>query len=74
MSKWGGGQGMWGDVLRLHLDLHHPLHLMVSGGDTLYCDSVWELPALGDWMILSRREDRLQAPFTEQMRAQTVSR
>jgi hypothetical protein len=37
----GGRHGLWTDVLARHETA--PLHLMVGGGDQLYCDDVWKV-------------------------------
>lgn len=42
--EMGGIQPLWRDVLHNHTQ--DPFHLMVGGGDQLYNDDVWNLPAL----------------------------
>jgi hypothetical protein len=47
-DKWGGGSGLWPDVLARHQQA--PLHLTVGGGDQLYCDDVWQVGCVAGWL------------------------
>ena len=40
----GGIQPLWRDANACHQQ--QPMHVMVGGGDQLYCDAVWEIPTL----------------------------
>mmetsp|Transcript_22238 Transcript_22238/g.56535 ORF Transcript_22238/g.56535 Transcript_22238/m.56535 type:complete len:581 (-) Transcript_22238:457-2199(-) len=46
-EKFKGIAPLWRDVMREHAKA--PLHAIVGGGDQLYCDPVWKLPALVEW-------------------------
>ena len=63
----GGRNAMWTQLARRHEA--RPLHLLLMGGDQIYADGLWELPAMRAWVRLPRRA-RLAAPFTEAMRAE----
>lgn len=65
-GMWRGTQPLWRDLLAVHR--HRPLHALVSGGDTLYNDDVWNQPALVSWLQSGEREERLAHPFTPDMR------
>lgn len=41
---------LWRDLTQLHDAF--PLHALVGGGDQLYSDPVWELPAFKAWAHL----------------------
>lgn len=53
------------DVLHCHEE--KPLHIMIGGGDQLYNDPVWNLPALVQWLQIQDRNIRLAHPFTQEM-------
>ena len=40
----GGIQPLWRDVVVNHKQ--QPMHVMLGGGDQIYCDDVWQVPAL----------------------------
>ena len=61
----GGIAPMWRDVLYCHEQ--RPIHVMIGGGDQLYCDDVWNLPALAQWLQLPELAQRLAHPFTQDM-------
>ena len=54
---------MWRDVMYCHEQ--RPIHVMIGGGDQLYCDDVWNLPALAQWLQLPDLAQRLAHPFTQ---------
>ncbi len=45
--------------------LQQPLHLLIGGGDQIYNDPVWEVPALAEWVRLPNKELQLSHPFTQ---------
>jgi hypothetical protein len=47
---------------------------MLGGGDQLYCDPVWALPALGGFGTIAANKERVAAPYTEEMAEQVVTR
>lgn len=61
----GGIPPLWRDVLYCHEQ--RPIHMMIGGGDQLYCDDVWNLPALAQWLQLTELAQRLAHPFTQDM-------
>lgn len=68
-GQWGGIAPLWKDLLAKH-DAK-PFHLVVGGGDQIYCDSVFKIPELAEWM---GRLDKGVMPdeagiFTEERRA-----
>jgi len=62
-AEMGGIQPLWSDVLFCHQT--KPMHVMIGGGDQLYCDDVWNLPALSSWLQLDDVAQRLAYPFTQ---------
>ncbi|KAF9919806.1 hypothetical protein FBU30_010518 [Linnemannia zychae] len=44
----GGANPMWNDALAKHTE--HPYHVMIGGGDQLYCDSILEEPEMKEWL------------------------
>merc|ERR1712137_6289 len=78
MTQLGGIQPMWRHLLQAG-----DLHMMYGGGDQLYMDGIIEadkssglaheglfsLPLLQEWMV-KREQDRLHAPFTDEMASQ----
>ncbi|KAF9133217.1 hypothetical protein BGX30_012378, partial [Mortierella sp. GBA39] len=44
----GGANPLWNDALAKHTE--HPYHVMVGGGDQLYCDSLLEEPEMKEWL------------------------
>lgn len=47
-AQWGGVAPLWKDLLGKHDE--KPFHLVVGGGDQIYCDSVFKTPELEAWM------------------------
>jgi hypothetical protein len=43
-EQMGGIQALWRDVL--FSNQQKKMHVMVGGGDQIYCDDVWNLPAM----------------------------
>lgn len=54
-------------LLAVRCWLQSPFHLMVGGGDQVYCDAVWQSPALMAWCSIRDPVTRLQHPFTQDM-------
>ncbi|KAI8872470.1 hypothetical protein GQ42DRAFT_177137 [Ramicandelaber brevisporus] len=67
VEKEGGHDILWSDFLRKHEA--EPFHVMVGGGDQLYCDPLWKLPQLQPWLAIEDKNARQIAPFTEEARA-----
>lgn len=67
VSAVSGRNDMWTRLLDHHEET--PFHLLVMGGDQVYADGVWSVPALARWREMQRKE-RLSAAFTAEMAAQ----
>ncbi|PNH09390.1 hypothetical protein TSOC_003985, partial [Tetrabaena socialis] len=61
----GGIQPLWRDVMEVHA--RDPIHVMYGGGDQLYCDDVWKLPSLVQWLSIQDKPSRNQHPFSQFM-------
>jgi hypothetical protein len=58
---------LWRQVAEKHEA--RPYHLLMMGGDQLYCDSMWDqLAALHEWARLPL-DQRIKQPFTGEMRS-----
>lgn len=44
----GGANPLWNDALSKHTE--HPYHVMIGGGDQLYCDSLLKEPEMEEWL------------------------
>ncbi|KAG0282146.1 hypothetical protein BGZ97_009124, partial [Linnemannia gamsii] len=44
----GGANPLWNDALAKHTE--QPYHVMIGGGDQLYCDSILEEPEMKEWL------------------------
>ncbi|KAI9592723.1 hypothetical protein BDF19DRAFT_450721 [Syncephalis fuscata] len=65
-AVYGGDQVLWEDVLQRHAA--QPYHLMVGGGDQLYCDDVFvDAPSVKTWNELGTMEEKEQFEVTEEM-------
>ncbi|PVU93087.1 hypothetical protein BB559_003447 [Furculomyces boomerangus] len=64
-QKLGGNDVLWEDLLEKHKIA--PFHVMLGGGDQLYCDLFWKYPVWNDWLDISSHEMRKSAPFTAEM-------
>lgn len=74
-GHWKGVGPLWSDVLIRHETPGGALHIMVGGGDQLYCDDVWQCPALKAFLDMPNKDDRQRAAkqglvFTQEMRQQ----
>ncbi|KAK2460600.1 hypothetical protein APHAL10511_007070 [Amanita phalloides] len=57
-----GYDPLWADLLSKHYQ--KPFHVMVGGGDQLYCDSLMREPEMQDWLNLKPEEKKVY-PLTE---------
>ncbi|KIY91726.1 hypothetical protein MNEG_16238 [Monoraphidium neglectum] len=64
-AKYGGIGHMWGDLMARHDQIK--FHLQVGGGDQIYCDDVWSLPAVLPWVAIDDAHARARQPFTAPM-------
>ncbi|PNH06294.1 hypothetical protein TSOC_007353 [Tetrabaena socialis] len=65
-----GGAPLWSDLLTRHAAA--PFAALVGGGDQLYSDDVWQVPALQEWLLLPDPAQRLATPFTAAMAQQAL--
>lgn len=47
----GGANPLWNDMLAKHTE--NPYHVMIGGGDQLYCDGLLEEKEMKEWLALS---------------------
>lgn len=56
---------LWRDVLRAHEQL--PFHVLVGGGDQIYCDPLTREPELEPWMNCKTEEAKIAFTMTDSM-------
>ncbi|KAK3804811.1 MAG: hypothetical protein JOS17DRAFT_693125 [Linnemannia elongata] len=58
----GGANPLWNDALAKHSE--HPYHVMIGGGDQLYCDSLLDEPEMKEWLsgTIPEREKAICKP------------
>ncbi|KAJ2936438.1 hypothetical protein H1R20_g654, partial [Candolleomyces eurysporus] len=66
-----GYDPVWMDLLSKHAE--KPFHVLVGGGDQLYCDSLMREPELQDWVRKSKPEDKKSYPLTPEIES-TIDR
>ncbi|KAJ7940795.1 hypothetical protein B0H13DRAFT_1939963 [Mycena leptocephala] len=59
-----GYDPVWMDLLSKHAE--EPFHVLVGGGDQIYCDGLTREPELQDW-ISSKPQDRKQYQLTDEI-------
>ncbi|KAJ1968260.1 hypothetical protein IWQ62_001347 [Dispira parvispora] len=64
-AEFGGPNPLWDDFLAKHA--RRPFHVMVGGGDQLYCDGVWKLPELAPFLKNKEKKKRKVLPLSPQM-------
>ncbi|KAF8557334.1 hypothetical protein OG21DRAFT_1475599 [Imleria badia] len=62
-----GYDPMWFDLLREHA--REPFHVLVGGGDQLYCDSLTREPEMQDWIHETKSSVKLTYPVSPEMSA-----
>ncbi|BFZ53582.1 hypothetical protein PYCC9005_000609 [Savitreella phatthalungensis] len=71
-TKFCGPDPLWRDVLREHKS--KPFHVMLGGGDQIYCDLISKRCALfQQWLNMSVIEHKTAKPFTDDMRHELES-
>ncbi|KAH6919031.1 plasma membrane protein [Coprinopsis sp. MPI-PUGE-AT-0042] len=60
-----GYDPVWMDLLSKHSEA--PFHVLVGGGDQLYCDSLMREPELQEWVHISNQEEKKNYPLTDEM-------
>lgn len=64
-KQMGGVRPLWDDMLRKHAQM--PYYVMLGGGDQIYCDDVWKLESLREWLKIKGKDNRKDAEWTEKM-------
>ncbi|KAI0253869.1 hypothetical protein BJV78DRAFT_1189908 [Lactifluus subvellereus] len=60
-----GYDPVWVDLLAKHAE--QPFHVLVGGGDQLYCDGVTREPELQEWINHPKHEAKKQYPLTQEI-------
>ncbi|KAH9977284.1 hypothetical protein BGW80DRAFT_1435953 [Lactifluus volemus] len=60
-----GYDPVWVDLLARHAE--KPFHVLVGGGDQLYCDGVAREPELQEWIDNPKPEQKKQEPLTQEI-------
>ncbi|KAL1680859.1 hypothetical protein EV122DRAFT_206983 [Schizophyllum commune] len=61
-----GYDPVWVDLLNKHHE--EPFHVLMGGGDQIYCDSLTREPELQDWVTKTKPEERKAYPLTDEIR------
>lgn len=65
-DELSGPDPMWRDVLNNHQS--RPFHVMIGGGDQLYCDAVMrQTQHFQEWLVIRNPLHKHNAPFTAEM-------
>ncbi|WAQ86503.1 hypothetical protein PtA15_7A229 [Puccinia triticina] len=64
-SAFNGPDPVWNDLLDRHKAL--PFHVMIGGGDQLYCDPIAKEPELSGWLQEKDQEVKKTAQMTQPM-------
>ncbi|BGP53880.1 hypothetical protein JCM8202v2_001452 [Rhodotorula sphaerocarpa] len=64
-DAFNGPDPLWNDVLVKHKQ--QPIHVMVGGGDQLYCDPLAREPEIAPWINESDTSKKIAAPLTQEM-------
>ncbi|EGO20988.1 hypothetical protein SERLADRAFT_351219 [Serpula lacrymans var. lacrymans S7.9] len=62
-----GYDPVWSDLLQKHNE--EPFHVLVGGGDQLYCDSLTREPELQEWVTQTTPEAKKDYPLTQDIAA-----
>ena len=65
-DAFNGPDPLWHDVLREHEK--KPIHVLVGGGDQLYCDPLTKEPELQDWVTAADAKTKDAMPMTDDIR------
>jgi len=66
VEDFNGPDPLWNDVLDNHRE--KPYHLLVGGGDQIYCDPLAREPEFVDWIASKDEAWKASAPMTDEMR------
>ncbi|KNE66210.1 hypothetical protein AMAG_19363 [Allomyces macrogynus ATCC 38327] len=67
-EQLNGIKPLWTDVMREHAA--KPFHAMVGGGDQVYMDTIFDVPALKEWLGNTNKEYKSTCPWTREMNEQ----
>jgi PhoD related phosphatase len=63
----GGPDPLWRDVLRRHEE--SPWHVMLGGGDQLYCDGISKKSKLfRAWLEINNLKHKFATPYTKELK------
>ncbi|GAA5996184.1 uncharacterized protein JCM10292_007447 [Rhodotorula paludigena] len=65
-DSFNGPDPLWRDVLRKHEE--KPIHVMVGGGDQIYCDPLTREPEIAPWITETDVSVKIAAPLTDEMK------
>ncbi|KAG0241920.1 hypothetical protein BGW41_005085 [Actinomortierella wolfii] len=57
---FGGPNPLWDDFLAKHTQ--RPYHVMIGGGDQLYCDALLNEPVMQEWLNIADVDERERVP------------
>ena len=60
-----GYDPVWTDLLQKHTE--QPFHVLVGGGDQLYCDAIVREPEMQEWVTCAKPEKKKAFPLSEEM-------
>ena len=61
-----GFDPVWVDLLQKHAA--EPFHVLVGGGDQLYCDALVREPEMQDWVTTKAPDKKKHFPLSDEMR------
>jgi hypothetical protein len=66
-ADFNGPDGLWTDVLRNHKET--PWHVMLGGGDQLYCDGLPKKSKLFKaWLQINNLHHKFKTPYTAELK------
>ena len=60
-----GYDPVWTDLLEKHIE--EPFHMLMGGGDQLYCDGVAREPELQDWLHMTKQDRKRNYQLTDKI-------
>ncbi|KAL8286205.1 hypothetical protein RQP46_004693 [Phenoliferia psychrophenolica] len=65
VDSFNGPSPLWRDVLRAHEQ--KPIHVLVGGGDQIYCDPLTREPEMQSWITAESEEAKIAHPMRDDM-------
>ncbi|KAM0751564.1 hypothetical protein T439DRAFT_324749 [Meredithblackwellia eburnea MCA 4105] len=65
-ASFNGPDPLWRDVLRSHEQ--KPFHVLIGGGDQLYCDPLTREPEMQSWISCEDESQKKAHPMTDEMK------